>query len=299
MVVAGDDSEEKRMYSHDNNSGGHGSGSVVPIKKAEESRLSNEVSDHSVVPGKKNSGLDVGQGSRPRMHTQDPSNNAALAVSVVPLPHTPSSSPEDATSVNTRIPSIPPSSPPSSPPSPSSPIVLSAPTVLSAPSSSFVTQYSEPVVIPPGHVWLAGDSHSHLTAHSSIITLLYRYSTQLRIGGCIHVTRDMFRCLMAINYYMINFNEQILSYFHSLSLISDSTPLPPPLIPPSFTTTGDNVNNSTDSRFYGPVPTGLLRGRVFTKLRWGLWPFEMIKSSNSVVTTSTTSSPSNSSISKG
>ncbi|KAI8918501.1 peptidase S24/S26A/S26B/S26C, partial [Powellomyces hirtus] len=30
---------------------------------------------------------------------------------------------------------------------------------------------------------------------------------------------------------------------------------------------GDNYNNSTDSRKYGPVPMGLLRGRVLCKVR--------------------------------
>ncbi|KAJ3103977.1 hypothetical protein HDU97_009632 [Phlyctochytrium planicorne] len=29
---------------------------------------------------------------------------------------------------------------------------------------------------------------------------------------------------------------------------------------------GDNLNNSTDSRTYGPVPMGLLRGKVYMKL---------------------------------
>lgn len=28
---------------------------------------------------------------------------------------------------------------------------------------------------------------------------------------------------------------------------------------------GDNFNNSTDSRHYGPVPYAMLRGRVFVK----------------------------------
>ncbi|KAG2221813.1 hypothetical protein INT45_013309 [Circinella minor] len=31
---------------------------------------------------------------------------------------------------------------------------------------------------------------------------------------------------------------------------------------------GDNLSNSTDSRYYGPVAMGLIRGRVFAKL----WP---------------------------
>lgn len=53
----------------------------------------------------------------------------------------------------------------------------------------------------------------------------------------------------------------------------------PVLVPPGHVwLAGDNVNNSTDSRFYGPVPAGLLRGRVFTKMKWGLWPFDSIKS---------------------
>ncbi|KAI7906732.1 peptidase S24/S26A/S26B/S26C, partial [Cokeromyces recurvatus] len=29
---------------------------------------------------------------------------------------------------------------------------------------------------------------------------------------------------------------------------------------------GDNISNSTDSRDYGPVPLGLLKGRVFAKV---------------------------------
>ncbi|EQB79178.1 hypothetical protein CB1_056579052 [Camelus ferus] len=28
---------------------------------------------------------------------------------------------------------------------------------------------------------------------------------------------------------------------------------------------GDNLQNSTDSRYYGPVPYGLIRGRIFFK----------------------------------
>lgn len=34
---------------------------------------------------------------------------------------------------------------------------------------------------------------------------------------------------------------------------------------------GDNVYNSSDSRMYGPMPIGMLQGRVFFKL--GLYPF--------------------------
>ena len=33
---------------------------------------------------------------------------------------------------------------------------------------------------------------------------------------------------------------------------------------------GDNPNNSTDSRHYGPVPLALVKGRVFFKL-WPAW----------------------------
>lgn len=29
---------------------------------------------------------------------------------------------------------------------------------------------------------------------------------------------------------------------------------------------GDNLQNSTDSRYYGPVPYGLIRGRIFFKV---------------------------------
>ncbi|KAM7327634.1 hypothetical protein ACRRTK_014001 [Alexandromys fortis] len=32
---------------------------------------------------------------------------------------------------------------------------------------------------------------------------------------------------------------------------------------------GDNLQNSTDSRYYGPIPYGLIRGRIFLKI----WPF--------------------------
>ncbi|MEJ1278519.1 hypothetical protein NN561_009441 [Cricetulus griseus] len=32
---------------------------------------------------------------------------------------------------------------------------------------------------------------------------------------------------------------------------------------------GDNLQNSTDSRYYGPIPYGLIRGRIFFKI----WPF--------------------------
>uniref|UniRef100_H0W4V0 Inner mitochondrial membrane peptidase subunit 1 n=1 Tax=Cavia porcellus TaxID=10141 RepID=H0W4V0_CAVPO len=31
---------------------------------------------------------------------------------------------------------------------------------------------------------------------------------------------------------------------------------------------GDNLQNSTDSRYYGPIPYGLIRGRIFFKV----WP---------------------------
>lgn len=40
---------------------------------------------------------------------------------------------------------------------------------------------------------------------------------------------------------------------------------------------GDNRDNSTDSRDYGPVPFGLIRGRVVTKL-WPLSDFGPVKS---------------------
>ena len=35
---------------------------------------------------------------------------------------------------------------------------------------------------------------------------------------------------------------------------------------------GDNPKNSTDSRYYGPVPQALIRGRVMMKI-WPLWEF--------------------------
>ena len=148
MVVAGDDFEEKRLYRRDNSSGS-GSGSVVTIRKADENRSSDKdkVDDSGVVLGttnEMNGGSDVGQGPRPRTNTQDSPNNAALVVSPVPLPsNSPSTSPEDTTPTSTRVPPSPPS----------------------VPSSSYVTQYSEPVVIPPGHVWLAGDPDFTITLH--------------------------------------------------------------------------------------------------------------------------------------
>lgn len=43
---------------------------------------------------------------------------------------------------------------------------------------------------------------------------------------------------------------------------------------------GDNTNNSTDSRQYGPVPTGLIQGRVFAKFSFNnlSQPFTRIES---------------------
>ena len=148
MVVAGDDSEEKRQYQRDNSSG---SGSVITIRKAEENHSSDKEDENSVVQGKSKSGTEVeqGPGARPRMNHQDSPINSALVLSSIPVPNSPSISREDTTSTNTRIPS-PPSSPPTT-------------TVPTAPSSSYVTQYSEPVVIPPGHVWLAGRPNTHLS----------------------------------------------------------------------------------------------------------------------------------------
>ena len=42
--------------------------------------------------------------------------------------------------------------------------------------------------------------------------------------------------------------------------------------------TGDNIDNSKDSRVYGPVPTGLIHGRVFAKLSLSSQPFVLIPS---------------------
>ncbi|KAI5790137.1 peptidase S24/S26A/S26B/S26C [Geopyxis carbonaria] len=36
-------------------------------------------------------------------------------------------------------------------------------------------------------------------------------------------------------------------------------------------TTGDNIPHSHDSRFYGPVPMGLVRGKVIAKCSGGSW----------------------------
>mmetsp|Transcript_21129 Transcript_21129/g.27733 ORF Transcript_21129/g.27733 Transcript_21129/m.27733 type:complete len:184 (+) Transcript_21129:190-741(+) len=40
---------------------------------------------------------------------------------------------------------------------------------------------------------------------------------------------------------------------------------------------GDNPRNSTDSRSYGPVPSGLVMGRVMLKI-WPIWDMQWIKS---------------------
>lgn len=40
---------------------------------------------------------------------------------------------------------------------------------------------------------------------------------------------------------------------------------------------GDNPKNSTDSRYYGPVPQALIRGRVLMKI-WPIWEFGPIPS---------------------
>ncbi|KAI8882729.1 mitochondrial inner membrane protease subunit 1 [Backusella circina FSU 941] len=42
---------------------------------------------------------------------------------------------------------------------------------------------------------------------------------------------------------------------------------------------GDNLSNSTDSRSYGPVPMGLIKGRVFAKI----WPEPEILRNNFVL----------------
>ncbi|XP_074129034.1 mitochondrial inner membrane protease subunit 1 isoform X2 [Sminthopsis crassicaudata] len=41
---------------------------------------------------------------------------------------------------------------------------------------------------------------------------------------------------------------------------------------------GDNLQNSTDSRFYGPVPYGLIRGRICLKI-WPLNDFGFLRDS--------------------
>lgn len=41
---------------------------------------------------------------------------------------------------------------------------------------------------------------------------------------------------------------------------------------------GDNLQNSTDSRYYGPVPYGLIRGRIFFKI-WPLSDFGFLRDS--------------------
>ncbi|XP_010638716.1 mitochondrial inner membrane protease subunit 1 isoform X2 [Fukomys damarensis] len=41
---------------------------------------------------------------------------------------------------------------------------------------------------------------------------------------------------------------------------------------------GDNLQNSTDSRFYGPIPYGLIRGRIFFKI-WPLSDFGFLRDS--------------------
>lgn len=39
--------------------------------------------------------------------------------------------------------------------------------------------------------------------------------------------------------------------------------------------TGDNLSNSTDSRFYGPVPLGLVRGRVIARVTYSYSPVKV------------------------
>ncbi|XP_017402598.1 mitochondrial inner membrane protease subunit 1 isoform X2 [Cebus imitator] len=41
---------------------------------------------------------------------------------------------------------------------------------------------------------------------------------------------------------------------------------------------GDNLQNSTDSRYYGPIPYGLIRGRIFFKI-WPLSDFGFLRAS--------------------
>ncbi|XP_008685082.1 mitochondrial inner membrane protease subunit 1 isoform X2 [Ursus americanus] len=41
---------------------------------------------------------------------------------------------------------------------------------------------------------------------------------------------------------------------------------------------GDNLQNSTDSRYYGPIPYGLIRGRIFFKI-WPLSDFGFLRDS--------------------
>lgn len=43
---------------------------------------------------------------------------------------------------------------------------------------------------------------------------------------------------------------------------------------------GDNPDNSNDSRYYGPVPLGMLQGRVFAKI--GLRPWFHISDVNTI-----------------
>uniref|UniRef100_A0A2I2YHY9 Peptidase S26 domain-containing protein n=1 Tax=Gorilla gorilla gorilla TaxID=9595 RepID=A0A2I2YHY9_GORGO len=42
---------------------------------------------------------------------------------------------------------------------------------------------------------------------------------------------------------------------------------------------GDNLQNSTDSRYYGPIPYRLIRGRIFFKFR-PLSDFEFLRASS-------------------
>uniref|UniRef100_A0A8C9HXL5 Peptidase S26 domain-containing protein n=1 Tax=Piliocolobus tephrosceles TaxID=591936 RepID=A0A8C9HXL5_9PRIM len=41
---------------------------------------------------------------------------------------------------------------------------------------------------------------------------------------------------------------------------------------------GDNLQNSTDSGYYGPIPYGLIRGRIFFKI-WPLSGFGFLRAS--------------------
>ena len=51
------------------------------------------------------------------------------------------------------------------------------------------------------------------------------------------------------------------------------------IIPPGHVwLAGDNAENSTDSRKYGPVSLGLIKGRVFSKIQLSLFPFASVES---------------------
>ena len=61
---------------------------------------------------------------------------------------------------------------------------------------------------------------------------------------------------------------------HGMGLNSDRIKIPPGHV----WLAGDNASNSTDSRTYGPVSLGLIKGKVFWKMSLRPWTFEEVRS---------------------